>query len=155
MLKTIVAFSDSHGLPILPRLAGVIEESSYVFFLGDGLSRLGNITLHKGFYAVKGNCDSIPFAEEAVVQIDGIRFLLTHGDKYKVKKDLLALSLRAEELNCSVVFYGHTHFAAIDEFNGITFICPGSLCNSFTLPPSYVYATVYNGKFNAKIVNLI
>lgn len=155
MLNTIVAFSDSHGMPVPNRLLNVIDESTYVFFLGDGLSRLGEIPMHKGFHAVKGNCDNTAFSVEEVLQIDGIRFLLTHGDKYKVKSDLLALTMRARELNCSVVFYGHTHFAAIDEFDGITLICPGSTYNSYSGAPSYVYATVYNGKFNAKIVKLI
>lgn len=153
-MDTIVAFSDSHGFPLPSKLIDVACESKHVFFLGDGLRGLDGILCHKGFVGVKGNCDSVAFQEETIVNIDGVRILLTHGNKYHVKRDLLELGLRAKELNCNLVFYGHTHFADITEWNGITFICPGSTSSSASGCPSYAYVVVYDGKFTAKIVNL-
>ncbi len=155
MLNTILAFSDSHNAPLPSKLIQTANESKFVFFLGDGIRGLGDLLLHKGFHGVSGNCDERIFPDEEIVEIDGIRILLAHGDRYKVKRDLLELSLRAKEEKCSVVFYGHTHFAQIDEYDGTTFICPGSVYSPLCGTPTYVYAVVYNGKFTAKIVNLI
>lgn len=154
MFKTIVAFSDNHHNRIPERLLDVIEESDYVFFLGDGTSTLKDLVFHSGFYGVSGNCDTPLLQEEQIVEIDGVKILLTHGDKYNVKTDLTKLALRAQELECGVVFYGHTHFAEIDRFENITFVCPGSIADSLTGVPTYAYATITNSKFLAKIVNL-
>ena len=88
-MNTITAFSDSHNMPLPSRLIDVANESKYVFFLGDGLSSLGDLLCHKGFYGVKGNCDAYPFDDEQIVEIDGVKILLTHGDKYHVKRGLL------------------------------------------------------------------
>lgn len=153
-MNTIVAFSDSHNLPLPDRLVSVAQENNYVFFLGDGITSLGNLLFHKNLHAVKGNCDPHGFIDEEVVEIDGNKILLTHGDKYHVKRDLTSLSLRAKELGCDIVFYGHTHFADITEYDGITFICPGSLLSPLSGAPSYAYVVIANGKITAKIVNL-
>lgn len=83
-----------------------------------------------------------------------MKILITHGDKYHVKRGLLELYLRATELGCSLVFYGHTHFAQIDERDGVTLVCPGAVCSSTYGTPSYAYAVVHDGKFTVKIVNL-
>lgn len=58
-MKTITVFSDSHGMPLPNKLLSVANESDLVFFLGDGLSSLGDMALHKGFHAVKGNATRI------------------------------------------------------------------------------------------------
>lgn len=154
MIRTIAAFADSHQTPIPERLEAVIEESEFVFFLGDGTAALGNLVFHYGFHGVSGNCDTKNLPEEEIIEIEGFKVLLTHGDKYNVKDDLTALAMRAKELDCNVVFYGHTHFAEIDRYENITFVCPGSIEASHTGVASYAYATIANGKFNAKIVNL-
>lgn len=153
-MKTIVAFSDSHHTPLPQRLINVAMENDYVFFLGDGISSLGDLLLHKQFHGVNGNCDTYGFCEEEVLEIEGAKILLTHGHKYRVKSDLTALSLRANELGCNLVFYGHTHFAQIDEHQGITYINPGSILNSRLASPSYAYVVINKGKITAKIVNL-
>lgn len=153
-MNTITAFSDSHNMPLPSRLLDVANESKFVFFLGDGLSSLGDLLCHKGFYGVKGNCDPYAFDDEQILEIDGVKILLAHGDKYHVKRGLLELDLRARELGCQLVFYGHTHFAQIDESNGITFVCPGSIYSPLSGAPSYAYAVVHNGNFTVKIVNL-
>ena len=155
MIHTIVAFSDSHQKEIPERLLNIFEESEYVFFLGDGDNKnISELAFHPGFHGVCGNCDVKALPEEDVVEIDGVRILLTHGDKYHVKRDLNTLLFRAKELNCSVVFYGHTHFAEIDRFDDITFVCPGALSNCLSGNPSYAYATIVDGKFLVKIVPL-
>ncbi len=153
-MKTIVAFSDSHNTPLPQRLINVATENDYVFFLGDGISSLGDLLLHKQFHGVKGNCDAYGFNDEEVLEIEDVKVLLTHGDKYHVKSDLTTLSYRAEELGCSLVFYGHTHIAQIDECNGITYINPGSIAYTRHGMSSYAYTVINKGKITAKIVNV-
>lgn len=155
-MKTIIAFSDTHGAPLPQKLISVAQETDFVFFLGDGAYSLGDITLHNGLKLVRGNCDAqgvLP--DEQVIEIENVRMLLTHGHKYGVKRDLPALALRAKELDCSAVFYGHTHVARIDEQDGITLICPGSPCYPSGSAASYAFAAAYDGKITSKIVNIL
>ncbi len=154
MIHTIVAFSDSHNVKIPERLLDIIDESEYVFFLGDGTSSISDLAFHSGFHGVSGNCDTKILPEEDILEIEGIKILLTHGNNYGVKSDLTRLAFHAQELGCSVVFYGHTHFAEIDRYQNITFVCPGSIVNCKSGCPSYAYATIVNGQFLAKIVKL-
>ncbi len=153
-MTTITAFSDSHGLELPSKLVEVANESNLVFFLGDGAFSLGDILLHKGFYGVKGNCDPAGFEQEQVVEAEKVRILLTHGDKYGVKYDLTSLYMRALELNCQLVLYGHTHFGAVDECAGVTLVNPGAISSCRNGAPSYAYIVVSNGKFVVKIVNI-
>lgn len=151
---TIVAFSDSHGLPIPDRLLNVAKENDYVLFAGDGASSLGDLLFLKNLHIVRGNCDSCAFDDEEIIDVGSTRILLTHGHKYHVKRDLTALSFRARELGCNLVVYGHTHFAQITQDADITFVCPGSLLSPLSGAPSYAYIVIADGKITAKIVNL-
>ncbi|MDE6303083.1 MAG: metallophosphoesterase [Clostridia bacterium] len=153
-MTTILAFSDSHCEPLPQKLLAVANEADYVLFAGDGAARLGDILLHKHFIGVDGNCDARVFGKEEIIEVDGVRILLTHGDLYSVKRDLLSLELRAQELHCSAVVYGHTHFASIDTYRNITLICPGSIAYPASDARSYAYIVVHNGKLTAKIVNI-
>ena len=153
-MTTILAFSDSHIEPLPQKLLAVANETDYILFAGDGAARLGDILFHKHFIGVDGNCDARVFGKEEIIELDGVRILLTHGDLYSVKRNLLSLELRAQELNCSAVVYGHTHFARIDECRNVTLICPGSIAYPLNGACSYAYIIVHNGKLTAKIVNI-
>ena len=153
-MKTIVAFSDLHYSAIPDRLKSVALESDYVFFLGDGGSRLGDLLFHKGLVAVKGNCDDCPFPREEIVQVEGVKILATHGDLYGVKRDLLPLTLRANELGCDMVLYGHTHYANTEEFDGLTLINPGAIQSPVTSTPTYCYIVINGNQITHKIVPL-
>lgn len=153
-MKTIVAFSDLHYSAIPDRLKSVALESDYVFFLGDGGSRLGDMLFHKGLVAVKGNCDDCPFPREEVVDIEGVKILATHGDLYGVKRDLLPIALRANELGCGLVLYGHTHCANTEEFYGLTLINPGSIQSPVIGTPTYSYIVIHGNQITHKIVPL-
>ena len=154
-MHSIIAFSDSHSAPLPQKLLDVANEADKVFFLGDGTSALGDLLFHKGLEAVDGNCDRPAFGDEKVIELDGVKILLTHGHKYSVKRDLLQLALRANELNCKAVFYGHTHSARVDERGGVTLVCVGSPCYPVCGCASYAYAATYDGKIVVKIVNLV
>lgn len=154
-MKSIIAFSDTHHREIPEKLKNVMDENDYLFFLGDGAKSLDELIFHPGFHGVRGNTDDSHLPEEEVFEIENVRVLLTHGDTYGVKQSLQPLAQRANELNCSVVFYGHTHFAEICRFENITFICPGAVSDPVVGSPTYAYANISNGKIVAKIVKLV
>lgn len=151
-MKTLCVLSDTHGyLDAIHRISNVIFESDYVLHLGDGVGDMRSFTEMLGdkFYAVKGNCDCLPYRKEELLEIEGHRILMTHGDLYGVKYSMTALSLRAKELNADVVLFGHTHTAEIFEEGGITFINPGSL--SGTMKESFAYVVITKEKVVATI----
>ncbi|MBQ3754927.1 MAG: YfcE family phosphodiesterase [Clostridia bacterium] len=154
-MKTIVVFSDSHHIPLPKQLENVAHESDYVFFLGDGLSGLGDILFNDGFHAVRGNCDGYNgFPDEDVVQVENVKFLLTHGHNYHVKSDKLPLLLRAQEVGANVALYGHTHFAEETIENGILLLNPGAIQSPMIGAPSYAYFVVSGDKIVHKIVKM-
>lgn len=151
-MKTIVVVSDNHYTSFPERLKSVIDEADYFFYLGDGVSMLGDLLFHKGLHAVRGNNDYPAFPNEEVVEVEGVKCFLTHGHLYGVRQSYLPLRLRAEELDCSAVFFGHTHepYEAVDH--GITLLNPGAL--SSPTNPTYAYCVVTNGKLITKIVTI-
>ena len=154
-MKTIVVFSDSHGFPLPTKLNEVAKEADFVFFLGDGLNGLGEMLLHKGFHAVRGNCDAYcGFFDEELVQVENVKFLLTHGHEYHVRTDRLSLLYRAQELGAQVALYGHTHFADEETEQGVLLLNPGAISSPMIGIPSYAYIVVSGNKFSYKIVKL-
>ena len=153
-MKTIVVFSDIHHAGVPDKILSVANEADYVFFLGDGISHLGDLLFHKGLVAVKGNCDFVSFSREEVVEIEGVKILITHGDLHGVKRDLLPLYYSAKELGCGLVCYGHTHYAKAEKVDDITFINPGAIHSPVIGNPTYAYIVINKGKITHKIVNI-
>lgn len=147
-MKSYLIFSDIHGdtasLSQLKRSAG---EFDGVFFAGDGLNGVKNQFEGKEFYAVKGNCDSAG-EEELLVEIDGVKILLTHGHLYGVKSSYLRILMRARELGAKAVIFGHTHFPTIIEEDGVLLINPGS-CSYYSNIKNYAIMFIANNKVNA------
>lgn len=152
-MKTFVILSDSHGnLSALSKLYGVMQESDYVIHLGDycGDMREYSDDICQKLYRVKGNCDG--GGSDFILEAEGKKILLTHGDRYGVKTGLYKLLLRAKEVCADVVLFGHTHIAEITEIDGITFINPGSLSKYGNA--SYCYMVLVGEKIVAKIVEI-
>ncbi len=84
---------------------------------------------HIRIVAVKGNCDLGEFAYPAseLVDLNGVRTLVTHGHLYQVKQGLSSLAQAARELHATLAFFGHTHRPDIVRRQGLTLINPGSL----------------------------
>ncbi len=113
----ILVFSDSHG-----RAKNIVEAlkihggvCDFAVFLGDGLKDI-DYAREKfpsvPFVSVKGNCDTFfcdSERDECVLDLDGVRVLITHGHKYNVKYVYGTILYRARELEVDAVFFGHTH----------------------------------------------
>lgn len=158
-MKNYIIFSDIHGnRGSFEKLLPLINENDGAFFAGDGSQTFSPGEIKGEFYAVKGNNDYAVYPSERVIEIEETRIFLTHGDLYGVRQGLTRLKLRAEELGCSVVVYGHTHAAEIVEEGGILFINPGS-CDYYTPIKTFAYLSLNSGKpqafINEKTLNFI
>ena len=150
-MKNIVVISDSHGmLPKDDEFWQILDEADYIFHLGDGIKDIEKLkAIYKDkFYFVYGNCDTFNSEPFELVEIEDVRFLLTHGHKFRVKSDLDDLKFECEYQKAQIGLYGHTHRAQIDEYPNLTLINPGSI----GYENSYCYITVINNKAVYKIV---
>ncbi len=146
-MKRILVISDSHGnFSALDKLKKEMEKADYIFHLGDHYSDMKPYLkdYDRKIYTVFGNCDG--GGEDYQITIEGVKILLTHGDKYHVKSSLLRLYLQALEVGVKLVFFGHTHTPTIREENGITLVNPGALSNAFKL--TYCIAKLDDGRID-------
>lgn len=106
--------------------------------------------------AISGNTDisSEQWAErEKILELDGVRILITHGDIYKVKHGIDRLLEKAIEEDVQAVLFGHTHIAMKQRIGNILFLNPGCILsnNSST---SYALLGLTNGHLEGEIVKI-
>ncbi|MBQ7353608.1 MAG: YfcE family phosphodiesterase [Clostridia bacterium] len=114
-MKALV-FSDSHGKYLNIKNAIELHKSNTdaVIFLGDGIKdieRIKDSYPQIAFFIVKGNCDFMvnEYENERVITLGSSRVLICHGHTLNAKSTYLRLTIRAIELECDAVFFGHTH----------------------------------------------
>ena len=113
----ILVFSDSHSCPnrILKAVSAHNGKCDLIIFLGDGLKDLDIVSLKYPdipIVKVKGNCDYFApkdVLNENILDLDGIRVLITHGHNHGVKYGYETILRYAYELEVDAVFFGHTH----------------------------------------------
>ncbi len=150
-MKTVLFISDTHGnLEALNLLRGIMSECDYIVHAGDYWHDLRGLSeeFADKIYQVKGNCDG--GGEDLIFEAEGIKILITHGDRYGVKGSLYKLMLKAKEIGANLVLYGHTHVADVTEIDGITLINPGAM--TMFNKRSYCYVVIHKKKITAKIV---
>ncbi|HPF88362.1 MAG TPA: YfcE family phosphodiesterase [Candidatus Limiplasma sp.] len=136
----LIVFSDTHqNTAFFQRCVQQAMEDGPIDALlhcGDGVrdldcveSDLLRANPHILLYAVRGNCDlyltQYPVTE--MLELQGVRMMLTHGHTFQVKQGLGPLASAAREMGADVVFFGHTHQATVVKKHGVTLINPGSL----------------------------
>ena len=152
MIKILVV-SDTHGNMVdLSRLNEMMQESDYVFHLGDHYDDMRNyyFSLKDKIYRVHGNCDW-GTQKDIVVNIGEHKILATHGDLYSAKRTTEKLVKKAKEEGCDVVFYGHTHIPEIREEDGVLLVNPGTL-SKYSVNKTFAYV-VFSGKKIIPIIN--
>lgn len=127
----IAVFSDTHGnTGKMLRTVEALRPDAIVH-LGDyerdteGLKKdFPDIPL----YQVCGNCDVNSTGPiDAVVSFGPVRALLTHGHRYNVDWGRLdSLVYAAQERDCRLALFGHTHMPEYTEIGGVTVINPGT-----------------------------
>ena len=140
----ILVFSDSHSCPnrILKAISMHNGKCDLIIFLGDGLKDLDHVTLKHPqipIIKVKGNCDHFSSSDvlnENVIDLDGIKVLITHGHNHGVKYGYETILRYASELDVDAVLFGHTHvpYDKIEyrDDNQIHLFNPGSVAMTMT-----------------------
>lgn len=106
-------------------------------------------------YVVSGNCDFFTDADtpsELVLEMEGKRFLVTHGHKYRVKDGLNTLYYKGQELGADIVLFGHTHSSQIVGVGGMVLLNPGSVSRPRnTKRPTYGIIEISKGNIKPEI----
>ena len=127
-MKLIVT-SDCHGsLDHLLRIWSGHPADRYVF-CGDGWQDAENAAdlLGLPLLSVMGNCDRGCRGEtELVLELAGVRAMITHGHGYGVKESLGPLLRRAQALEAGLVLFGHTHRPLLCREEGVLLCNHGS-----------------------------
>lgn len=129
-----------------------------LLFTGDFISdgrKLGQ-RLQLPFYGVAGNCDRhAGDVQEKLLRVHRQLLYIVHGHQYGVKQSLMRLFYRAEELDATVVLFGHTHMGMAEKVGGIWLVNPGSPSNprGGSLP-SYALLEIDEESVGASIIYL-
>lgn len=126
-----------------------------VLHAGDHISdakELCRMFPHIAFEYVRGNCDFSTDDADIVVEAEGKKIFLTHGDGYSVKYDdtYSELYKKAEDLGCDCAVFGHTHKSLCDPRRKILLLNPGSIKQNGT----YGVIEIENGVLKAAICTL-
>ncbi|MSN24425.1 MAG: YfcE family phosphodiesterase [Geobacter sp.] len=129
-MKALV-ISDTHGNSSLAFKAhSLAEPVDIIFHLGDGSgdADLMRNVLDVNLINVAGNCDIGSTApRELVLECEGKKILLSHGDIYGVKSGLVKLEQRGREVGADAVLFGHSHLATNELRPGLLLLNPGTL----------------------------
>ncbi len=123
-MKTIIVMSDNHGSSNMVDEIKNNHNADYYIHCGDSEM---DTDLLDGWILVRGNNDWLLDApKDTIVQIEGLRFFVCHGDGigYFNREEYMLQVLR--ENDCQVMLSGHTHMPMHKEIDGHTLINPGS-----------------------------
>jgi len=163
-MKRILAISDSHidDINNLPKeILDSLKNFDFIIHCGDftSINVVEDLKKIKNFYGVVGNVDEYDIStilpKREVLEIEGFKIGITHpyegGPPIGIKERILKL-FGGEKLD--LIFFGHTHFAEISEYNGVKFVNPGS--STGRLPAIFkTYAIVeITDKIEAKIIRV-
>lgn len=128
MLLAVV--SDTHrDQSAILEVCKKLENVDVVIHLGDCTSDVKEIAkrFNGRIISVRGNCDYTSSApSELIVEIEGIKFFITHGHNYGVKQGIDYLKKIAVDKSINIALFGHTHKSYVACEGGIWYINPGS-----------------------------
>lgn len=151
----LVILSDTHGnYPLAIRAIESAGNIDGIIHLGDEIddARMIETVLERKVVMIPGNCDLLATEpRDLIATYEGVRILMTHGDRYGVKAGLATLQKKAAESSVRVVLYGHSHRAHHVQVGGVLFINPGCL-NYNCRTNSFATLSIENGLICAKLI---
>ena len=150
----IVLLSDNHrDLYSIQYIQKKYADLAYRVHCGDNCLRPEQM---QGFTAVAGNMDFWDYPPEIILEIEGHRILVLHGNmlfpSYRPDHDLLAAF--AKQQGCDTVFYGHTHLYYDGTVNGVRMLNPGSIYrNRDESPRCFMEVEITKDAITAKRIN--
>ncbi|MGI6200227.1 MAG: YfcE family phosphodiesterase [Christensenellales bacterium] len=157
---TLAVVADSHGSAwAVRRAAARVPVPDYFIHLGDHGQELfeAGVKAKRELIALRGNCDAMSFSvlEQYVGQIGGLKVLAAHGHRYRVKQDLLSLSLWGRAEGADLVLYAHSHRRDITPDGKRILLNPGSCAVPRDgRPPSMAYIEILDGKIHPVILDV-
>ena len=127
----VAVFSDTHSNTALMLEAVRRTRPDVIIHLGDhdrDTECLRREFPEIALYKVRGNCDFYTTAPERdVVPLGQVKAFITHGHLYNVDWSTDSLAYAAQEAECQIAMFGHTHKPYMKVINGVTCINPGSI----------------------------
>lgn len=121
----LVVVSDSHGFnQILHDICEAHPDADYFLHLGD---LQGDPKQFPKYHFVSGNMDRNIENKELVLEVGTHRIFMTHSNAYNYFNRLYQLADRANELECDIALYGHTHIPHKEVVEGVYTFNPGSV----------------------------
>lgn len=131
-MKILVVSDTHHDFDTLYRL--VLREKNRIdllVHLGDGTQDIDDLRAVEPLLPVRfvrGNCDYTSTAPDwTIVEAEGVRLFLTHGDLFGVRVSTDRLASQARQQNADVALFGHTHRQFYQAVPGVQLLNPGSL----------------------------
>lgn len=158
-MKLFLIISDTHG--DLSKAKNILPHYPQI----DGLIHLGDhdkdaLILQSQFHLpecimISGNCDySLDIPNERVLESEGKRIFLTHGNQYDVKSGIMRLETKAVKEKYDIVLFGHTHIPLLKNTANALFLNPGSLGYPRGLSgPTYALMEISKGRAEARILD--
>ena len=155
----ILVISDTHG--IINKAEDVIKKMNdldMIIHLGDyfrDAQKLADIFPNIPIEYIYGNSDFMigDVQAEKILEISGIKILMTHGHRYSVKWDYNKLWKKAEEVGADLLLFGHTHVAELIKKNKYTLLNPGSISDPREdTSESYAIVEIKGGVIEPNIV---
>lgn len=133
----IVVVSDSHGLnKPLDMILKKHKDADYFLHCGDICEPP---QAYPQFITVRGNNDYYDYPLDIILDLGKHRLMMfhSHGISYYKKEDKMIK--KAQQENCDIICYGHTHVAYYEVKDGVHILNPGSLYHARDgRDPSYV-----------------
>ena len=159
----ILIISDSHNVILDSQIEDIKKEGLFDLLIHcgdkyDDADKFAQKLKIDKVLNVPGNCDynyNIMGTKTNIIQeIEGKKFLVTHGHTHNVKVDLKRLKGYAKKNKVDIVVYGHTHKAQNETIDNILFFNPGSTIFPKDGKASFGVIEISKDYFNSKLVPL-
>jgi hypothetical protein len=153
--------SDSHNVILNSQIEDIKKEGVFDLLIhcGDKYNDAEKfaVELHiEKLLNVPGNCDMSVIGKESTIiqEIEGKKFIITHGHTHNVKLNLNKLMDYAKKNKADIVLYGHTHKAQNKFIDNILYFNPGSTIFPKDGRASFGIIEITKDSFNSRIVPL-
>lgn len=153
--------SDSHNVILNSQIEDIKKEGVFdlLIYCGDKYNDAEKFAekLHiEKVLNVPGNCDMSTIGKESIIiqEIEGKKFIITHGHTHNVKLNLNKLKDYAKKNKADIVLYGHTHKAQNEFIDNILYFNPGSTIFPKDGRASFGVIEITKDSFNSRIVPL-
>ena len=157
----ILVMSDSHNVILNSQIELIKKEGVFDLLIhcGDKFNDAQRFAeeLHiENVLNVPGNCDFSLIGQNTTIikEIEGKKFIITHGHIHNVKLNLNKLKDFAKKNKADIVVYGHTHKSQNEFIDNILYFNPGSTVFPKDGKESFGIIEIKEGNINSRIVSL-